>query len=227
MKQTIKAMVTIAERGHGNDIAALYAQKKVSCHYHCVGRGTASSELLDLFGFGTAERDILLSLAPGREIDLLLQELRDVWRTRVPTRGIAFSLPVRAMNNLVAAALLQGQEQLPEKEGREASMEEKKEKRFSLILAAVDQGFTDDVMNTAREAGARGGTILRARWAGGKSVEQFYGITLQSEKEILAIVASEEQMPAIMKAINQKHGLRSEAHGTLCVLPVDEVVRLG
>ena len=106
-------------------------------------------------------------------------------------------------------------------------MEEKKEKRFSLILAAVDQGFTDDVMNTAREAGARGGTILRARWAGGKSVEQFYGITLQSEKEILAIVASEEQMPAIMKAINQKHGLRSEAHGTLCVLPVDEVVRLG
>ena len=38
MKQTIKAMVTIAERGHGNDIAALYAQKKVSCHYHCVGR---------------------------------------------------------------------------------------------------------------------------------------------------------------------------------------------
>ena len=103
MKQTIKAMVTIAERGHGNDIAALYARKNVSCHYHCVGKGTASSELLDLFGFGTAERDILISLATGREIDLLLQELRDAWRTRVSTRGIVFSLSVRAMNNLAAA----------------------------------------------------------------------------------------------------------------------------
>ena len=45
-------------------------------------------------------------------------------------------------------------------------------------------------METARKAGARGGTIIHARWAGSESVEEFYGITVQQEKEVIAIVSS-------------------------------------
>ena len=32
-----------------------------------------------------------------------------------------------------------------------------------LILTIVDRGFADDVMDAAKSAGARGGTILHAR----------------------------------------------------------------
>lgn len=34
----------------------------------------------------------------------------------------------------------------------------------SMILVTVNQGFTEEVMETARKAGARGGTIIHARW---------------------------------------------------------------
>ena len=63
----------------------------------------------------------------------------------------------------------------------------------SMILVTVNQGFTEEVMETARKAGARGGTIIHARWAGSESVEEFYGITVQQEKEVIAIVSSAAQ----------------------------------
>lgn len=225
-KAAVKLLVTIVERGHGNHIATLYSENQVDAHFHCSGRGTASSELLDTFGFGTVERDILLSLAPDTRVNRLMGRLGDALRSSVKTKGIAFSMKLRAMNNLLAAALLQQPDSRETADkggnGMEQSMGE-----HSLILVAVDQGYTDDVMNTAREAGARGGTVLRARWAGGKNVEQFYGITLQAEKEILAIVASAEERDVILQAINQAHGLRSDAHGMICAAPLDQVIRLG
>ena len=85
----------------------------------------------------------------------------------------------------------------------------------SLILATVNTGYTDEVMETARTAGARGGTVIRARWTDAEEVGKFAGITLQEEKEVLAIVA-----------INAKHGLRTAAQAMVISLPIDHTARL-
>lgn len=97
----------------------------------------------------------------------------------------------------------------------------------SMILVTVNQGFTEEVMHTARKAGARGGTIIRARWAGSESTEEFYGITVQQEKEIIAIVSPSVKRKDIMEAINSQHGLKTEARGTVCSLAIEDMVRLG
>ena len=81
-------------------------------------------------------------------------------------------------------------------------------------------------MDTARSAGAKGGTVIRARWTGAGEVEKFVGITLQSEKEILAIVAHNRERAAIMEAIDRVHGLRSSAQATVISLPIDHTARL-
>ena len=96
----------------------------------------------------------------------------------------------------------------------------------SLILVSVNQGYTDAVMDTARSAGAKGGTVIRARWTGAGEVEKFVGITLQSEKGILAIVAHNRERAAIMEAIDRVHGLRSSAQATVISLPIDHTARL-
>ena len=96
----------------------------------------------------------------------------------------------------------------------------------SLILVTVNQGNTDDVMDTARQAGARGGTVIRARWAGPDDTSQFYGISIQTEKEIIAIVTETEKRNAIMEIINKKHGLKGEAGAVVCSVGIDHMVRL-
>ncbi|MDE6107688.1 MAG: P-II family nitrogen regulator, partial [Oscillospiraceae bacterium] len=91
-----------------------------------------------------------------------------------------------------------------------------------------NQGYTDVVMETARKAGARGGTIIRGRWAGDESFAQMSGITtLQAEKELIFIVVSTELRNGIMDAISQNHGLRSEAGAMVTAIGVEDLVRLG
>ena len=99
-------------------------------------------------------------------------------------------------------------------------------KRHSLILVTVNQGCTDAVMDTARAAGARGGTVIRARWAEAGEIQKLAGITLQAEKEVLAIVATEEDRNAIMEAIDKGHGLRTPDQAMVISLPVDQTARL-
>lgn len=97
----------------------------------------------------------------------------------------------------------------------------------SLIFIVVNQGHTDEVMNTARAAGARGGTIIRSRWAGSEESETFYGITLQAEKEVIAIVAGAERRKQIMESVNKKHGMNTQAGAMICSVAVDHMQRLG
>ena len=50
------------------------------------------------------------------------------------------------------------------------------------------------------------------------------GITIQPEKEMILIIAKEEEKNTIMKNINAKLGVGSEAHAICFSLPVDGLV---
>ena len=70
-----------------------------------------------------------------------------------------------------------------------------------VIFAIVDADFAEDVMDVAREQGARGGTILNGRGVAGEEAAAFFGITLLSEKEILMMVVEREIRDNILNAI--------------------------
>lgn len=95
--------------------------------------------------------------------------------------------------------------------------------RYDLIVASVDQGLADKVMEAARTAGATGGTLVHARRAGVHEAEKFYGISLQKERELVAILASRQGKTAIMRAIARKIPLEGEKGGVVFSLPVDSI----
>ena len=55
---------------------------------------------------------------------------------------------------------------------------------------------------------------------------QFWGMRVQEEREIVAIIAEAEHKVAIMQAISQACGIHSQAHGTVLSLPVDRALGL-
>lgn len=71
----------------------------------------------------------------------------------------------------------------------------------TLITFIVSHGDADDIMTAAREAGAKGGTILEAHGTHRESDVQFFGMTLVSEKEMLIIVAETELAQKILDAV--------------------------
>jgi len=219
-KNMIKAIAAIVERGQGKMITKVFKENQIQISLQCSGNGTASSELMDVLGLGSSEKDIVLGIAATQIVERTILNIEDS-NTQIDARGILFDLPITGLNNIIATVLLhQGQE------GNGGATLEQGSHVSSLIFVTVNQGYTDEVMDTARSAGARGGTIIRARWTGDKETEQFYGLNVQTEKEIIIIIANVNTRNAIMETINIKHGLSTDACAMICALPIEHVVKI-
>ena len=223
-KRSVKMIVAIVERGQGKPLAKFLTAQEISFHYQCPAVGTASSEVLDILGIGSPERDVLFSFAAGNLTDRLMSQLKnDELEGYLDAKGIVFDMPLTGLNNIIATLLLE--------KGAKAfltggdKMEQKGNN--SLILIVVNQGHTDAVMDTARKAGAKGGTVIKARFAGNEEAEQLNSFNLQQEKELIAIVTSGERRNRIMEAVNEKHGLSTEAAAMICSLGIDTIAKLG
>lgn len=217
----IMLLMTIVERTYGKPMSKLYAKYGVEWHYQSHGMGTASSELLDVLGFGSSERDILFSLGERNQVKKLMYDLNNELRGTVQTRGLAFSLKLSSLNRIVAEIITGNKEGV--KEG-ESVMQEYG--NYSLIVVVVNQGHTDEVMETAKKAGARGGTIMRARWNGSEESKQFFGIRLQEEKELIVLLTVSQTRNVIMESVQKEHGMNSPAGGVIFSLEVEQIVRM-
>lgn len=105
-------------------------------------------------------------------------------------------------------------------------MAEKKNLKHELIVVIANEGFSDVIMDAAREAGARGGTILHARGTANKEMEKRYGIVITPSKEMLYILVNEEIRDAVMTAVNKVAGIETKGQGIVFALPVSHVAGL-
>lgn len=190
------------------------------------GLGTATSEMMDLLGLGTAEKTILVTVLPKDFANHALSSLKDLLEeVERKNRGIAFTLPILGANKLFLQ--LMGSLDVAyhaEEEGKEeVAMTEKK---YVLITALVNPGYSEEVMNAARAAGARGGTVLHSRQVSSEKAQSTLGLGVQEEKEMILIVSDSEQKLPIMQAIGDKCGLHSEAQGLVLASPIDCAIGL-
>ena len=100
------------------------------------------------------------------------------------------------------------------------------ENPYALIVTIADKGSVDTVMDAARSAGARGGTVIGARGTGKPEHAKFFGMSIGEEKEIVYIVVRKAEKSAIMEAIMAQAGPHTASHGVLFSLPVDSIVGL-
>ena len=94
------------------------------------------------------------------------------------------------------------------------------EKKYELIVCIVNAGYSDNVMNAARSAGAKGGSVIRGRGTANPEAEEFFNITIQPDKEIVLILVPAEIKDDVMKAIYKNDGLSTDGNGMVFSLPV-------
>ena len=101
-------------------------------------------------------------------------------------------------------------------------------KKFAheVIFCIVNIGYSDAVMDAAKKAGARGGTIINARGTGAKEAEAFFGITVEPEKEIVMILGPAADKDAVLQHLYDEVGLHTQGQGIAFSLPVDAAVGL-
>ncbi len=100
------------------------------------------------------------------------------------------------------------------------------EKKFELVICIVNAGFSQNVMEAARSAGAKGGTILRARGSANPQSEEFFNITIQPDKELVMILVPREIKDDVLKTVYKEAGLAADAQGIAFSLPVDRTTTI-
>lgn len=98
--------------------------------------------------------------------------------------------------------------------------------KYEVILTVVKHGFTEAVIDAARNAGASGGTVLSGRGNSKKKAQNNYGLMMTEDKDIIMILSTKEAKTKIMNAIYKVSGIETEGKAIIFTLPADNVVGL-
>ena len=100
------------------------------------------------------------------------------------------------------------------------------EHKHELIVCIVNAGFSQNVMEGARAAGAQGGSFIRARGSANPEAEEFFSINIQSDKEMVLILVPKAIKDDVLKAIYKNCGLGKDAQGIVFSLPVNRTTTI-
>lgn len=92
---------------------------------------------------------------------------------------------------------------------------------FKLIIALVEDHKTESVMDAARECGATGATVItNARGEGLKRSKTFFGLTLETQRDVMLFLVEEHLSRTILETI-ARVGEFDEKPGTGIAFQVD------
>jgi len=98
---------------------------------------------------------------------------------------------------------------------------------FKLIIAFVDEGLTDAVMEAARKAGATGATIInKTRGEGLEETRTFLGLSLDVQRDMMLFLVEEHLSRKILEEIGRV-GEFDDTPGTGIALQLDVEDALG
>ncbi len=99
--------------------------------------------------------------------------------------------------------------------------------RFKLIIAFVNDDVTNQVLEASRTAGATGATVINnARGEGIKQTKTFFGLTLETQRDVLLLLVEEHLSREILERISEV-GHFDDSPGTGIAFQIDVEDALG
>lgn len=224
MKQTKKLMVlfSIVQPDTGKKLIKELKNRGINIHFQFVGYGTAPTEMMDIFGLCNNTKDIVVSLGPEKKINDLMSSISTGFNSQAKYGGLIISLKLSAANRIISEILHHGVEE----NDNQGEMNMKNEHLNNLIFISVNNGFADNVMTTAKQYGATGGTIIKGRLQDSEQLIELGQLYAGEEREIICILAPETVSHDIMEHVNEEFGVYSEANGIVCSVPTEKAFKI-
>ena len=221
-----KLMVAIINKEDEERLTSTVNKYCTAVHFSGIGHGTARSSYRSYFGFNETEKRIVYSIVPSTLEHTVLNAVGRELRLYLLGRGIAFTTPISTISNIVEDAVLSA----PDRELSDAkSPVSKKEKTtmHELVIAVVNQKYTDTTIEVARAAGATGATVFHTKSTNNAKAEQSMGTALPEQTDSIFFLTTEEYKLKIMEAVRDHAGLKTEGGAVIFSLPVDDLVGIG
>ena len=220
--QGLKYLIVITKREYSEGYLDFFHKNGVNAVISNLCNGTAQESTLNLMGLEKTEKVMFQTIVREEVVREITHGLVFEMDISSAGNGVAVIMPIDCIGGSSSLKHFVGEKGIEIKEKEKMSASENK---ISMIITIVDKGNTELVMDAARSAGANGGTVVRAKGTGAE-IAKFFGVSISEEKEMVYIVAHRESRDTIMKAIMEKAGSHTSAHGILFSLPIDSVVGL-
>ena len=178
-----------------------------------LGRGTVKNVALNLLGIKSNKKEIIQFLLKKEKAEEMLDYFAKELQLEKPGYGIAYTTSVIGTAGLWKTDNNQTENISKGTEG---------ESMFKKLTVIVDRGLSDDVMDIAREAGARGGTILHGRGAGAEIATKLFGMEIEPEKELVMILTPDSLVDKVVNGLTVGLNLNEPGKGILFVEPIIE-----
>lgn len=222
MSKRIMVLLSIVERDKGKKLMKVLESINIRMNFQCVGFGTAPTEMMDIFGLGSNDKDIIISLAAENIVKDMMSNFGTSFESHTKFGGLMIILNTNAASRVLTELLTHHSNNVSEK-GNGAM---KNDHHNNLIIISVNEGYADSVMQVARKAGATGGTIIKGRLADTELVAELKNTEIDEERELLVILAPLKTSKQIMEDVNQEFGLSSKANGIITSIPTEKAYKI-
>lgn len=209
-------MIGVTERRRAQTLVELCRELSLPMIITNLASGTATDEHLSLYNLQSSAKAVVSTVTGAEGMARLMRLAKQKLYIDIPGNGIIMAVPIKSVGGERALRALTGGTAA---EGGTPEMQFEHE----LIVVILNEGHSDTVMDAARSAGARGGTVLHAKGTGTSGGAKFLGVSLAEEKDMIYIVASAKEKTGIMRAISRDAGAGTKAGAVCFSLPISQV----
>lgn len=206
----------IVNFGIGSKVLSIAKENGIPGGTVFLGKGTVENRLLRLLELSDSRKEIVLMVAEKYRAMNALKEMDRILRFDKPNHGIAFTTSVLAF-------LGTGRYEVED----DTEYGGVKDSMYNAVFVIVDRGRGEQVMDAAREAGARGGTIINARGTGIHEHAKLLNMEIEPEKELVLIITSHNITRDVVVAIRDDLEIDKPGNGIIFVQAVNETYGIG
>ena len=171
-----------------------------------LGKGTVNNSFLKFLSLSDERKEIVLMGTDSHTAKTSLKELNEDFDFEKNGNGIVFTI---GMNDIIGSRSYE-REETEEERGIDKSM-------YQVIITIVNRGKAEDVIDAARAAGSKGGTIINARGSGTNETSKLFNMEIEPEKEMVMILSKKDITDAIVSSIRKKLEIDVPGNGIIFV----------
>ncbi len=176
------------------------------------GYGTVKNKILDFLDLNDVKKEIVIMIAERECGYTAMETIAKQLKFHKANHGIGF---ISKVTNFIGSKHYEYE--------RVTNNSKRSDTMYQAIFTVVNKGMGEEVVTAAREAGARGGTIINARGSGIHETEMLFAMPIEPEKEVVMIIVPNENEEAITTSIRSALNIDEEGTGIIFSLGVENL----
>lgn len=211
----LELICIIVNLGLGSDIIKFSKRHGIMGGTIFFGKGTIKNAILEFLDIAETRKEIVLMAAETTTAHTMMEEISKKFNFHRPHHGIAFSTAIKS---------ILGSKSFTYKVNKESRGA--KNQMYNVIMAVVDKGKGESVIDAATKVGSKGGTIINARGSGIHETSILFSMEIEPEKEIVLILSESQLTETIASSINHELHMNEPGNGIIFIQDVNKAYGL-